>query len=65
MTQNDQILRQLRIAPLTPLDALRLVGSLRLSARIYDLRRAGHRIDSVLTTLRSGKRVSKYILRKP
>ena len=65
MNQNERILRQLKIAPLTPLDALRYVGSMRLSARIWDLRRAGHHIDSVLTTLRNGKRVSKYILRKP
>ena len=39
---------------ITPLQALRLYGSLRLGARIWDLKRAGHRIEK--TMVRSGKK---------
>jgi hypothetical protein len=47
MTQNDQILRYLE-AGNTPMDALRLFGSFRLSARIFELRQKGHKIGKVI-----------------
>lgn len=46
MTQNEKILRYLQIhGSITPLDALELYGCMRLGARIYDLRKAGHSIS--------------------
>ena len=43
--QADKILRYLReYGSITPLDALREFGCMRLGARIWDLRQAGHRI---------------------
>ncbi len=62
-TQNKQILHYLsKGKSLTPLDALRRFDCLRLAARIYDLRSAGHDIDNFLYTTKNGKRVSKYRL---
>ena len=48
MTQTDAILRLLTERPegITALDALREAGSLRLAARIADLRAAGNDIRS-------------------
>ena len=45
MTQTDQVLAHLRTAPITPLQALREYGIMRLGARIYDLRRQGIAIN--------------------
>lgn len=44
-TQKQQILEYMQImGEITPLDALQDIGCMRLSARIYDLRRDGHKI---------------------
>ena len=49
MTQNDTILRHLeQHGEITPLDALRLYGIMRLGARIYDLREKGYIIGRTL-----------------
>ena len=49
MTQNDGILKYLEAGnTLTPMDALRLFGSFRLSARIFELRQKGHNINKVI-----------------
>ena len=63
-SQNARILAHLKKGrAITPLDALRMFGSFRLSGRIYDLKRAGHRIEK--TMVRSGrKRWAKYQLAK-
>lgn len=63
MTHDSQRLRIQRYLakglPLTPLKALRLFGTLRLGARIYDLREQGVRIDSF--PVRVGKKfVAEY-----
>jgi hypothetical protein len=59
-TQTAQILTALREgAELTPLDALRLCGCMRLAARISDLRHQGHVIDSRLVKVGKGH-VSAY-----
>ena len=51
MTQNEKILNYLEIhGSITPLDALELYGCMRLSARIYDLRKAGHNISETSET---------------
>lgn len=47
---------------LTPLEALRRFGCMRLPARIYELKRARHRIDSDRVK-RNGKWVAAYRLR--
>jgi hypothetical protein len=47
---------------LTPLDALKEVGCFRLGARIWDLRAAGHPIETRMLTLENGKRVAAYFM---
>jgi hypothetical protein len=44
---------------ITPMDALKLFGVLRLSARIYSLKRAGWKIAKS-TVERNGKRFAQY-----
>lgn len=62
-SQSSRILSWLkRGRALTPLEALRLFGCLRLGARIYDLRCAGHAIDARMVETPSGKRVARYKL---
>ena len=65
-TQTDAILRLLTERPegITALDALREAGSLRLAARIADLRAAGNDIRSEMVTTESGKRVARYRLER-
>ena len=46
MTQTQMILNHLKsFGSITPRDALDLYGCMRLGARIYDLRKAGHSIS--------------------
>lgn len=45
---------------ITPYDALVRFGSLRLGARIADLRAEGHEIKSEFVTTPTGKRVKSY-----
>jgi len=61
-TQNDAILHYLKCGrKLTPLAALRLFGTMRLAARVWELRRDGHQIiaDSMYV---NGKRFRCYWL---
>lgn len=47
--QREMILRYMRdFGSITPLDALREFGCMRLGARIYDLKRHGHQINSTM-----------------
>lgn len=69
MTQNDAILRYLtEQGSITPLDAMREFGCMRLSARIADLRALGHDITTelVVTKNRYGHNVgyAKYTLKR-
>lgn len=51
MTQCEKVLRHLReFGTITPMDAIREYGCLRLGARICDLRRDGHQIKSKIVT---------------
>ena len=62
MTQNEQILHLLKCGRrLTPIAALKLVGTLRLASRIHELRAQGHPImaDSIAV---NGKRFRVYWL---
>lgn len=61
--QREQILAALQAGrSLTPLDALREFGCLRLGARVYELREQGHAIDVQMVETTSGKRVAQYRL---
>lgn len=69
MTQCDKILRHLKdVGSITPVDALRDYGCMRLGARIWDLKRMGHHIDMELETgeNRYGEetRYARYTLRR-
>ena len=61
-SQNARILAHLKNGrAITPLLALKLYGSLRLSGRIYDLKRDGHRIEK--TIVRKGrKHWARYVM---
>ena len=59
-TQNERVLDYMNEhGGITPLEAFNELGIMRLSARIYDLRRMGHRIDSCDLTVvnRYGEKV--------
>lgn len=62
--QKDQILEHLeKFGSITPLEAQRLYGCMRLGARIWDLKHEGHAIitEIVEVTTRSGKaHVARY-----
>lgn len=65
MTQADQILHALKAGQkLTPLKALKQFGCLRLGARVWDLRRAGHKILSETISVDGGKHVAQYWMGK-
>ena len=54
MTQAEKVLRHLKtVGKITPMDAIREYGCLRLGARICDLRRDGHQIKSKIVTGRN------------
>ena len=59
-TQNKQILKDLKAGKsITPLDALLKYGCMRLAARIYDLKEAGHIIKDIRVKIR-GSYVKRY-----
>lgn len=62
-TQNQAILEHLKSGrPITPLDALDLCGSFRLSARIFELREQGWPIECDRVDVGGGRRVGHYSL---
>lgn len=63
-TQKVQILEHMQAGnPITPLDALRLFGCMRLGARIYDLKQDGHVINTLIVKDDlSGSRYARYSL---
>ena len=44
---------------ITPLDALNMIGSMRLAARVYDLKQSGYPVDKYVREV-NGKRVTYY-----
>ncbi|PIT22080.1 helix-turn-helix domain-containing protein [Snodgrassella communis] len=62
--QTIQILDYLKAGnSITPLDALRKFGCMRLGARIYDLKQAGHVINTLMVKdEKSGARYACYSL---
>lgn len=64
-SQTDQIREALlRGEEITPIEALRRFGCLRLAARVSDLRRDGLQIESA-TVEANGKRFARYRLESP
>lgn len=62
-TQSSLILKHLQDGKtITALEALQLFGCLRLGARCWDLRKAGHQIESKMVVTNSGKHVAQYRL---
>ena len=64
MTQNEQILEHLKRSPITPIEALKLFGCFRLSARILDLKLSGYDIISEPVEI-DGKHFARYRLQNP
>jgi hypothetical protein len=63
MTQAEKILEHLRRGEtITPLEALRKYGCLRLGARVWDLKQKGVNIDTRLIETESGAHVAEYSL---
>lgn len=61
-TQTERIRARLKAGySITPLNALQMLGSLRLSARIYDLRAEGLPVRTTMVR-RDGKRYARYTL---
>ena len=59
-TQNQAILEYLKLGKsITPMDALRKFGSMRLGARIYDLKQMGHAIEKRMVS-NGEKRFASY-----
>lgn len=60
MNQANLILKHLKSGqPLTPLDALKKFGTLRLGARVLELRQAGHPITTKMVK-KGGSCVAEY-----
>lgn len=63
MTQTETILTMLKTGPVTDMQALKQAGCRRLAARINDLRRAGHHIETERVKTRSGAQIARYHLK--
>ena len=62
-SDKERILAYLRThGSITPLDALRAIGSFRLGARIWDLRHEGWDIETTTFETEGGSRVARYVL---
>lgn len=69
MTQNEALLAELRTRGqhgITALEALSTIGTMRLAARVHELRKAGHKITAHPFRTRAGdknrNRVALYTL---
>lgn len=56
------LLRERGSQGVTPLDALNTIGSYRLAARVWDLRAAGHNIETKPFYTSGGATVARYVL---
>jgi Helix-turn-helix domain len=62
-TQNAKIIAHLRAGnTLTPIEALHLFGTLRLGARIYDLKKSGENISADRVHIGNNRTVARYRL---
>lgn len=63
MTQQEQILGHMQThGHINPILALEEYGCFRLAARISDLKKLGHQIDTTITGSKFGKRYAVYSL---
>ena len=62
MTQTEAVLERLRHGPLNQLQAYAEIGTTRLAARVDDLRKAGHIINTQMITSQNGKTFANYHL---
>lgn len=65
MTQTQALLlllRQRGAAGVTPLYALDQIGTLRLGARVFELRHEGYDVRTEIVSMANGKKVAKYVL---
>jgi len=61
MNQTDLVFQHLkREGTITPMEALRLYSCFRLAARIGEIRRDGHHIQTVMRTRRRGGQVERH-----
>ena len=64
MSQKQKILKHLSSGrSLSPLQALGLFGCYRLAGRIYDLKRAGHHIETIIKSDDQGRTYASYVLK--
>ena len=64
-SQTASILHYLeRGGSLTPLDALRMYGCLRLGARVWDLKKQGWKIETHMVATEGGAHVASYRMAK-
>lgn len=61
-TQNLALLGALKKGPITPGEALRRFGSMRLAARVWELKQLGYPIERRMRELPNGKKVAEYSL---
>lgn len=64
MSQTEQILQMLKRGPVTPMDALKEAGTLRLASRVLDLKKQGHNIITEMVN-KKGKKFASYKLVEP
>ncbi len=62
MSQNDEVLSLLKMGPTSAYTAYFAIGTMRLAARIHDLRAKGYKITTIMVRLWSGSRVATYTL---
>jgi hypothetical protein len=63
-SQKQKILKHLSSGKsLSPLQALGLFGCYRLAGRIYDLKRAGHQIETIIKSDDQGRTYASYVLK--
>lgn len=63
-SQTEEILARLKTGKaVSPLEALERFGCFRLGGRIYDLKKQGHKIETIIVE-KNGKRFASYRLEK-
>lgn len=65
MTQNEMLLHHMRVhGSVTTMEAFSKYGVTRLSARIWELRKAGHTIVRMMEKNDNGKTYARFFLRE-
>ncbi len=65
ITQEDKVLEHMRRhGSITSMDAFEMYNITRLSAKIFNLREEGYRIDTIRETSKNGTTYGRYILKE-